>query len=445
MSNAKKNNFNTKLQNVRGTKDLFGQEIELFNYIVSISKNISKNYGFKELATPIFEFSEVFERNLGDESDIISKEVYKFPDRGDNFLTLRPEFTAGIVRSFINNGELSQILPQKFFSYGPIFRYDRPQKGRQRQFHQINFEIIGLNNYESDVEAIIMANQILNKLNLANKITLQINSLGSNETKAKYEEALKEYFIKFKDKLSDDSKRRLEENPLRILDSKDKNDNEISANAPKISDFYDDQSKEYFENILKNLDSLDIPYEVNPALVRGLDYYTSTVFEFVTNDIGAQNTVLAGGRYDNLIEKMGGKSTPSIGFAAGIERLMLLNEVELTQERPISVLYISQNEFEYAFKITNLLRRLNVYADITYGANMKKQWKKTDQNNAKIAIIIGEEEVSRSVIKVKHLDSSEEQETTLDDFVRKLMTEESRKDIEKSKIGHIFNQENFIK
>jgi histidyl-tRNA synthetase len=398
-----------KLQNVRGTKDLFGSEIKIFNNIVSVAKGISANYGFNELSTPIFEFSEVFERNLGDDSDIISKEVYKFPDRSDNFLTLRPEFTAGIVRSFINNSELNQTLPTKLFSFGPIFRYDRPQKGRQRQFHQINFEMIGIDDVGGDVEAILLADNILGKLGLSNKITLQINSLGSVKVKEEYEVSLKQYFSKFKDQLSDDSKRRLEEKPLRILDSKDKDDNEIAKNAPKISDFYDDEAKEKFDEILKRLDSFNIKYEVNPKLVRGLDYYTSTVFEFVTNDIGAQNTVLAGGRYDNLIAKMGGKEAGAIGFAAGIERLMLLNEKEVSQDRPVQVIYISPQEFEYASNLVNKLRGEGVYTEISYASNMKKQWKKTDQNNAKTAIIIGGDEIKNGVLKVKDLDVGKEE------------------------------------
>ncbi len=414
---------NIKLRNVRGTKDLFGKEIESFNNVVRVSQNISQNYGFKELLTPIFEFSEIFERNLGDDSDIISKEVYKFSDRSDNSLTLRPEFTASIVRSFINNGELSQILPQKFFSYGPIFRYDRPQKGRQRQFHQINFEMIGIDDIGGDVEAISLANQILSKLNIINKTTLQINSLGSQAIKDKYEVALKEYFSKFKDDLSDDSKRRLKEKPLRILDSKDKRDNEISLNAPYISDFYDDKAKEDFDKILQRLDDCKINYEVNQKLVRGLDYYTSTVFEFVTNDIGAQNTVLAGGRYDNLIAKMGGKEVSAIGFAAGIERLMLLSDFKAKEDRPIVVIYISKDEFNYALKIVSLLRKVDVHAQISYGANMKKQWKKADQNNAKKAIIIGESEVKSHILKVKDLDSGVEKEIKGDELVKILVEE----------------------
>jgi histidyl-tRNA synthetase len=411
---------NVKLQNVRGTKDLFGADLDKFNNIINVAKGISFNYGFKELLTPIFEFSEVFERNLGDDSDIISKEVYKFPDRGDNSLTLRPEFTACVVRSFINNGELNQVLPQKFFSSGPVFRYDRPQKGRQRQFHQINCELIGISDIGGDVEAILLAHHILQDLGLSQKVTLQINSLGSKEVKAKYEVALKEYFSKHKEELSDDSKRRLEENPLRILDSKDKGDNVICVNAPQINDFYDSKTKQDFSKILNSLDKAKITYEVNPRLVRGLDYYTSTVFEFVTNDLGAQNTVLAGGRYDDLIAKMGGNDIPAIGFAGGIERLILLSDFDFENERPIQVIYVSDDEYEKAFEAVNDLRKEGVWAEISYSSNMKKQWKKADQNNAKIAIIIGGDEVKNDKLKVKYLDESREIEVPTNELLKAL-------------------------
>ncbi len=268
---------NHKLQPVRGTKDLFGSDIAAFNNIIEIARKNAVSYGFDELQTPIFEFSEVFERNLGEASDIISKEVYKFKDRGDNFLTLRPEFTAGIVRAFISNGELQQILPQKFFSYGPIFRYDRPQKGRQRQFNQINFEILGEENHLLDVEFILLATSILKDLGILNKTELQINSLGCALTKTRYEAALRDYFVKYQDKLSPDSLVRLQKNPLRILDSKELQDIEICENAPLISDFYSDEARVRLEEILKLLKKFGVPYKLNQRLVRGLDYYTSTV------------------------------------------------------------------------------------------------------------------------------------------------------------------------
>lgn len=404
------NNLTNKLQPVRGTKDLYGQDITAFNHIVEVAKKNGTLYGFGEIATPIFEFSEIFERNLGETSDIISKEVYKFPDRGDNFLTLRPEFTAGVVRAFIYNGDLQQNLPQKLFSSGAIFRYDRPQKGRQRQFHQINFENIGQNHFLSDVEMITLAASILKELKVLDKTQLHINSLGCEQTKSNYQNALSEYFSKYQDELSLDSKNRLIKNPLRILDSKDSKDIEIGKNAPKISDFYSNDAKENFENILKTLDAIDIKYQVNQRLVRGLDYYTSTVFEFVTSEVGAsQNTVLAGGRYDNLIAKMGGNETPAIGFAAGIERLMLLANLKTEAKRPVFIIYVSENEQKAAFNLASNLRHSGICAEIIFDANFKKQIKKATSFNAKFVIIIGEEELKTGIFTVKNFDLGSEE------------------------------------
>ena len=400
---------NHKLQAVRGTKDLFGEEIKIFNHIVNTAQKQASFFGFEELQTPIFEFSEIFERNLGETSDIVSKEVYKFLDRGDNYLTLRPEFTAGVVRALISNGELQQNLPKKFFSYGQIFRYDRPQKGRQRQFNQINFEIFGEDNFYLDVETILLASSILKALGVLENTTLEINSLGCAQTKINYEVALKEYFTKFSEELSDDSKNRLIKNPLRILDSKDLRDIEILADAPKISQFYLDEAKTRFDNILELLNKFNIKYRVNQRLVRGLDYYTSTVFEFVMPFEGAQNTVLAGGRYDDLVEKMSGKKMPAIGFAAGIERLMLLAKLKLEEIRPITVCYISEEQKLNAFEITQKLRNSRMKVDFIADGNFKKQMKKSSQNNARFVIIIGEEEMKNNEVVVKDFDNSKEQ------------------------------------
>lgn len=398
-----------KLQPVRGTKDLFGAEIEAFNHIISVARNKSANFGFEELQTPIFEFSEVFERNLGETSDIVSKEVYKFPDRGDNFLTLRPEFTAAIVRAFVFHGQLNQILPRKFFSFGPIFRYDRPQKGRQRQFNQINFEVFGDDNFYCDVEAILLASSILKELGVLKDTKLEINSLGCAKTKADYEVALKEYLEKFKEDLSADSKFRLEKNPLRILDSKDAQDIEILSEAPAIQKFFSDEAKLRFDSILNLLDKFSLKYSVNSKLVRGLDYYTSTVFEFITSYEGAQNTVLAGGRYDSLVEKMSGRNVPAIGFAAGVERLMLLAQFADKKTRPITVAYIGDGQKFAAFEITQKLRCSGLVAEFIFDGNFKKQMKRASQNNSRFVIIIGEDELKNGEVVVKDFDNSKEQ------------------------------------
>lgn len=398
-----------KLQPVRGTKDLFGDEIKTFNHIVNIAKKRGEFFGFEELQTPIFEFSEVFERNLGETSDIVSKEVYKFPDRGNNMLTLRPEFTAGVVRAFVSNGELQQVLPKKFFSYGQIFRYDRPQKGRQRQFNQINFEVFGEDNFYCDVESILLAASILKDLGVLDKTVLEINSLGCSQTKANYEEALTAYFTKFKNDLSLDSQVRLEKNPLRILDSKDPQDIELLADAPEISKFFSSEAKTRFDSVLQMLTKFNVKYRVNQRLVRGLDYYTSTVFEFVMNSDGAQNTVLAGGRYDGLVEKMSGKNIPAFGFAAGVERLMILAKLELPKIRPIAVNYISEKEKSYAFELAQKLRNAGLNVEFVLDGNFKKQMKRASQNNSRFVVIIGENEMQNGEVSVKDFDNATEQ------------------------------------
>ena len=406
-----------KLQTVRGTKDLYGEDILKFNQIVDLARILASNYGFNELQTPIFEFSEIFERNLGDSSDIISKEVYKFKDRGDNFLTLRPELTAAVVRAFASNGELQQVLPQKFFSYGPVFRYDRPQKGRQRQFNQLNFEILGDSSYFSDIEAIALPLVLLESLGITNQVELQLNSLGSNETKQKYEESLKEYFAGYLQDLSDDSKTRFEKNPLRILDSKALGDIEICKNAPKISDFYSPEEQERFAKIKSVLDEMEIKYVVNPLLVRGLDYYTSLVFEFVMKDAsGAQNTVLAGGRYDNLVEKMSGKSVPAIGFGAGIERLMMLCEKFEEEKQKTSVIYVEDEQKDFAFKLVIDLRNKGFDVDFFYDANFKKQMKKAGQNESRLVLIVGGDEIKNGVVNVKDFSDSSQENVKVDEL-----------------------------
>lgn len=410
-----------KLQSVRGTKDLYGVEIKKFNHIIAIAKQQAANYFFDELQTPIFEFSEIFERNLGQDSDILTKEIYKFKDRSENYLTLRPEFTASIVRAFASNGDLHQILPQKLFSYGPVFRYDRPQKGRQRQFNQINYEIFGSNNSFCDAELILLASSILQELNIADQLILKINHLGCEKTKNDFEQSLKEYFNKFKNDLSPDSQQRLNSNPLRILDSKSQEDIALFGDAPQIANFYSAEARQNFDKILQILDKFAINYEIEQNLVRGLDYYTGLVFEFVNNHDGAQNTVLAGGRYDNLVEKMSGKPVPAIGFAAGIERLaMMLPESQNQDKKTISVNYISDGEKNFAFEVVKSLRNADLSAEFYYEANFKKQMKKSSQNNCKFVIIIGEDEVKSKIVTVKDLDLGQESKVAIADLTSHL-------------------------
>jgi histidyl-tRNA synthetase len=409
-----------KIQNVRGTNDIFGDELQLFNKITKIAKKRSIQHNFQEISTPIFEFSEIFERNLGNSSDIISKEVYKFQDRSENFLTLRPEFTASVIRAFSNNSNFHSNLPTKLFSYGPVFRYDRPQKGRRRQFHQINFEIIGSKHYLTDSESLILAYNILNDLGIAKKSILNINSLGNKEVRAKYEVKLAEYLKDFKEELSQDSQNRLEKNPLRILDSKDKKDQEILLNAPKINDFYDQEAKENLKNITNILEEQKIPYKINSNLVRGLDYYNGLVFEFITDEIGAQNTILAGGRYDKLISQMSGPDLPAIGFAAGMERLSLLMQKDEQQKRPISLIYIGDEQENYAFNIVNKLRNLDINIEIIYGKNMKKQMQRANAINSNFAIIVGTKEREKQILNLKNLDSGQQKMLKFSDLISEI-------------------------
>jgi histidyl-tRNA synthetase len=398
----------SKFQKVRGTRDLYGADKKLFNYVIEVGKEMSFLHNFEELETPIFEFSEIFERNLGESSDVISKETYKFEDRGGNSLTLRPEFTAGIVRAVNENPELIQNLPAKFFSYGPIFRYERPQKGRYRQSNQINCEYFGSKEALVDVEMIALGYKILNELEILDKVKLEINSLGCEKSRANYEKVLINYLKKHEGDLSDDSKIRLKNNPLRILDSKDEGDKKLLENMPIISDFYESEAKIYFDKVLKGLDNLEIKYVVNPRLVRGLDYYTSTVFEFITTDLGAQGTVLGGGRYDNMMKEMGAQDIPAIGFAAGIERLVLMTTQETAQQRPIAIIPVSENEETFCFKLLEEFRRGGIRASMDYNMNLKKRMQQANKINAGAAVIIGEEEIKNHTFKIKVFDTGEE-------------------------------------
>ena len=403
----------TNFQNVRGMQDLFNEQADKYNLVVNTARQVSETYNFHEIITPIVEESNLFERSVGDGSDIVMKELYKFEDRGGNLLALRPEFTAGVARSFLNNSELNQSLPQKLFSYGPLFRYDRPQKGRYRQLNQINFEYIGNKEYIADVEIIYLFYTVLQKLGLKN-ITLEINSLGSNECKKRYELALKEYFTKFKDKLSEDSKVRLEKNPLRILDSKEECDKALVKDAPKISEFYTEEEKEFYSNILKTLDKLGVSYFSNPLLVRGLDYYISTVFEYTTTDLGAQSSVGGGGRYDNLIGEIGNEDVPSVGCAGGIERLMLLINKEIKKEKElIAIIPISENENDYCIDLATKLRNQGKNIELIYSGKFKKKMEKMNKCNADYAIIVGEDEVKSGKLKIKDLKTSQEEEFKL--------------------------------
>ncbi|VAX05262.1 Histidyl-tRNA synthetase [hydrothermal vent metagenome] len=407
-----------KLQPVRGTHDIMGDKARRFQYINKIFQDIAKRFGHEEISTPIFEFTEVFNRTLGETSDVVSKEMYSFEDRGGESLTLRPEYTAGIARAFISNG-LQQSLPCKFFGFGPMFRYERPQKGRMRQFHQIDVEILGVPEPQADIEVLALAATLLDKLGLKDDVTLEINSLGDKESRDNYRDALVEYFTAHKDGLSEDSLTRLEKNPMRILDSKDDGDRALVEKAPRISDHYNAATKAFFDEVRVGLDALDITYVINERLVRGLDYYSHTAFEFITTKLGAQGTVLAGGRYDGLIEKMGGPATAGIGWAAGMERLAELIDPLLMdkEKRPIVIVPVNANCQMEAMKIAHKLRTEGLTVDMGYRGNMGKRLKRANKAHADEAVIIGEDELARGMVMIKNLNDGKQQEVALDNVL----------------------------
>ena len=371
-------------------------------------------YGFGEIITPIFEFTEVFARTLGETSDVVSKEMYSFTDRGGESITLRPEGTAGVARALISGG-LSQSLPLKLFYRGPMFRYERPQKGRQRQFTQIGIELLGVEGPQADIEVIAIGWHILQKLGLSEHVVVEINSLGDTESRNAYRAALIEYLSGFKDKLSQDSRDRLERNPLRVLDSKDEGDKAIVADAPLLINYLNAPSRTFFETVRNGLGKLGVPVQVNPRLVRGLDYYSHTAFEFITSALGAQGTVMAGGRYDGLVGQMGGPATSGIGWAAGVERLsMLMGDALEPVRRPVAV--IPMGEGDEALLLAHRLRQAGYAVEMGYSGNMKKRLARANKANARAAVILGEDELSRQAATVRDLDSGEQEEVPLSDL-----------------------------
>jgi len=406
----------SKLQPARGTRDIYGEEARNMTAVVDHFRRVGTAYGFEELSTPVFEFTEVYKRPLGEASDIVSKEMYTFEDRGGEEITLRPEFTAGVCRAFISNG-MQQNMPCRLMSYGPAFRYERPQKGRYRQFHQLNAELLGQESPEADVDMIAMAWRLLKDLGLADKVMLNLNTLGDKESRASYRETLVAYLGGFKDKLSEDSLRRLETNPLRILDSKDENDQKIVAGAPLLSDCLNEASRVFFETVKKGLEAVGVPYRHNERLVRGMDYYTHTAFEFITDSLGAQGTVLAGGRYDGLIEQLGGPAVPGVGWAAGIERLAMLSKAGILPARGVVVMPMGEGATLKAFDIAEDLRSAGYNVTSDRSGNLKKRMNRADRANARFAVIIGDNEVEEGVVTVKSLDTGQQNQVAFAQLV----------------------------
>ena len=399
----------SKIQPARGTRDLLPEQTKAYRFIEETAYKAAVTYGFSEIETPIFEFSEVFHRTLGESSDIVSKETYDFKDRGGESITLRPEGTAGVARAFISEG-LAQSLPLKFFYSGPMFRYERPQKGRYRQFYQLGVEYMGSESAMADVEVLSLAWDFLKTLDLHKNCRLEINTLGDKESRAKYRESLVKYFTQFESQLSADSQVRLKKNPLRILDSKDEGDKKLVAGAPLFQDDLNEESKLFFDKVQKGLKDLGISFQVNPKLVRGIDYYCHTVFEFVTENLGAQGTILAGGRYDGLIETMGGPKTAGVGWAAGIDRLMDLVPKEKIPTVGLKVAFVAADEVgeSTVLQVARSARALGVVCEIPWGGNMGKKMKKAAISGARYAVIIGESEVKAATVMLKDLESGEQ-------------------------------------
>ncbi|MBV9861716.1 MAG: histidine--tRNA ligase [Alphaproteobacteria bacterium] len=401
------------LQPARGTQDLLPDMARRHRRVGDVARAAAALYGFAEMATPIFEFTEVFARPIGEHTDIVAKEMYTFTDRGGEELTLRPENTAGVVRAVLSNG-LTQSLPLRYFYDGPMFRYERPQKGRFRQFHQIGIELIGVPQPQADIEVIALGQRILKDLRIGERVTLELNTLGDRESRAAYRDALVEYLSARSSELSEDSRRRLGANPLRILDSKDPGDIRINADAPAFDRYLNDGSREFFAEVRNGLDRIGIGYRLNPRLVRGLDYYTHTAFEFVTTDLGAQGTVMGGGRYDGLFETMGGPAIPGVGWAAGIDRLAMLIEEPQPPKRPVSVIPVGEAGEGIALSLAEELRNGGFGVDLGYSGNLQRRMRRANRINARAAVLIGDDEAARNVVTLRDLDTGQQSEVAMD-------------------------------
>jgi histidyl-tRNA synthetase len=402
-----------KLQPVRGTHDLLPEDARRHRHIIDTGLDVAGRYGFGEIETPIFEFTEVFKRTLGEASDVVSKEMYTFTDRGGEEITLRPENTAGVARALISGG-LSQNLPLKFYYAGPMFRYERPQKGRLRQFHQIGIEVLGVGEPQADIEVVACGADILDAIGVLDRTVLHLNTLGDTESRNAYRGALVAYFGDHIAALSEDSKRRLEVNPLRILDSKDEGDRRIVENAPSFDDHLNALSTDFFGAVTHGLDTLGIAWSRDTRLVRGLDYYCHTAFEFVTDALGAQGTVMGGGRYDGLVETMGGPSTAGVGWAAGIERLALMLTEPPATTRPVAIVPVGPETTDTALALAHRLRRAGHVVEHGYTGNLGKRMKRADKLRARAALILGGDELARGVVQFRDLDTGSQEEVPLD-------------------------------
>jgi histidyl-tRNA synthetase len=409
----------TKIQAIRGMNDILPTQSPVWQYLEGTVKELLATHGYDEIRMPIVEQTSLFKRSIGEVTDIVEKEMYTFEDRNGDSLTLRPEGTASCVRACEEHGLLYNQT-QRLWYTGPMFRHERPQKGRYRQFYQMGVETFGIATADIDAELILMTARLWQQLGLADAVTLQLNTLGSNQARAEYRAALVEYLGQFKDQLDEDSQRRLESNPLRVLDSKDPATQALLADAPQLHDHLDDDSREHFARLRAILDAAGVQYEINQRLVRGLDYYNKTVFEWVTDKLGSQGTVCAGGRYDGLVEQLGGKATPAVGFAMGLERLILLLEtldvipVEVSRTLDAYLCTMGEGTDIAGLLLADQLRQENCWLRVQThcgGGSFKSQMKKADKSGARFALLLGESELAAQQITIKDLRTDAEQQT----------------------------------
>lgn len=400
---------------VRGTQDMLGETADRFHHVVETFDRVRRLYGFKRIEVPVFESTAVFARSLGETTDVVSKEMYTFEDRGGDSLTLRPEFTAGIARAYLTEG-WQQYAPLKVATHGPLFRYERPQKGRFRQFHQLDAEVIGAGEPAADVELLCFADQLLKELGINDGITLKLNTLGDAPSRDAWRAALVAHFEAHRAVLSEDSLKRLSVNPMRILDSKDPRDRPIADSAPDIDAYLSDEARGFFENVTSGLNASGVAWERDARLVRGLDYYRHTAFEFVTDRLGAQGTVIGGGRYDGLIETLGGPHTPAVGWAAGIERLGMMIDAPVAHRPDCAVVPLGNAAELYAPKLVAYLRQAKLSCTMGYKGNMKRRMQKANDEGARFAVIVGDDELAKRGCSVKNLRTGLQSEVSFDEL-----------------------------
>ena len=418
-----------KFKTIRGMNDVTPSEVSVWQFVEASIRSIFASYAYDEIRFPIVEQTELFSRSVGESTDIVSKEMYTFEDRNGDGIALRPEGTAGCVRACLEN-DLLRVDSPRLWYMGPMFRYERPQKGRSRQFHQASAEVFGIDNHNVDAELMMMATNLWDVLGIKNQVNLEINSIGNSDTRKKYKNLLQEFFQSFSSELDKNSQRQLTENPLRILDSKSKKIKEILVNAPSILDQLDSESEDHFNKLKDLLTKLNINFEVNDKLVRGLDYYNKTVFEWKTKDLGAQDTVCGGGRYDDLVGQLGGKDSPAVGFSMGLERLILLvkeySKDNVTTETELDCNFICLTDDSVSYALINAEKIREAIPTINLKVNLQvtsanSQFKRADKSGSKIALIVGEEELKDNTISIKDLEIKESQETlNLDQIINRL-------------------------